>query len=79
MNSTQNSTFEPGQPLLITVDELSRKLNICTRSIWRGLIRGEMIKPVRLGKSVRWSLAKVEAWIEAGCPRPDDNSSSGKA
>ena len=77
MNSTQDSSFEPGQPLLISVDELSRKMSISTRSIWRRLSCGELIKPVRLGKIVRWRLAEVESWIAAGCPRPDGDSSKG--
>jgi excisionase family DNA binding protein len=56
------------KPLLITVDELSEILGISPRSIWRQLSSGQMIKPIRIGGSVRWRLTEVEEWVAAGCP-----------
>ena len=66
-------TLEIGQPLLISADELARLLGISTRTIWRRLSGGEIPKPVRLGKSVRWRLADIEAWIDGGCIPPGDD------
>jgi predicted DNA-binding transcriptional regulator AlpA len=28
-----------------------------------------------MGKIVRWRLEEVKAWIEDGCPHPDEDSS----
>jgi len=66
-------TLEIGQPLLISADELARLLGISTRTIWRRLSGGEIPKPVRLGKSVRWRLADIESWIDGGCIPPGDD------
>jgi predicted DNA-binding transcriptional regulator AlpA len=55
-------------PLLVSVDELSRMLGISPRSIWRRLSAGELVEPVRIGNCTRWRLDEVKAWIAAGCP-----------
>jgi predicted DNA-binding transcriptional regulator AlpA len=30
---------------------------------------GQVPKPVKIGKHVRWPLKVIERWIDAGCPR----------
>lgn len=55
-------------PLLITVEILAKMLDISPRTVWRKLSCGEMIKPVRIGKCVRWRRHEVAAWIAEGCP-----------
>jgi excisionase family DNA binding protein len=60
---------EPGQPLLITVNELANQLGISVRTVWRLISSGEMVKPVRFGKNVRWRFDEIRQWIAAGCPR----------
>lgn len=36
---------------------------------WRRLdVTGEIPRPKKLGRSVRWQLSELAAWIEAGCP-----------
>lgn len=36
---------------------------------WRRLdVTGEIPKPVKIGRSVRWQLKELAAWLEAGCP-----------
>jgi len=74
-NTTASEHPDGEQRLLISADALSHILGISTRTIWRRLSAGELISPVRMGKIVRWRLEEVKAWIEDGCPHPDEDSS----
>ena len=56
------------EPLLISAEQLAEKLNISARTVWRLLSRGHIVPPVKFGGTTRWELAKIEQWIEAGCP-----------
>ena len=58
--------------LLIAADRLASMMNLSTRSIWRLLSAGRLVKPVRLGGSVRWRLEEVRRWIDEGCPNPEE-------
>ena len=57
-------------PLLISVESVAELLGISPRSVWRRLSSGEMIEPIKIGKSVRWRRQEVIDWVEAGCPVP---------
>lgn len=48
---------------LMTVKELSELLKIAPRTIWRHVATGAVPEPIRIGRSVRWSRAKVEEWL----------------
>jgi excisionase family DNA binding protein len=52
------------------VKDLAFRLKISPRTVWRlsdgGLIPGKL----RIGKSVRFSRAVIDRWIEQGCPKP---------
>jgi len=81
MNST---TPEPEKPaprravvegsLLINAAEVAALLSISKRTLWRLVSREALPPPLRLGGTVRWRRAEVEAWIAAGCPDADDFS-----
>ena len=60
-------------PLLLTVDQVGRLLQLSPRSVWRLLSAGEFIEPVRMRGNTRWRRAELEAWIESGCPPADSN------
>jgi len=53
---------------LTDVKGLSEMLGISEGSVWRGVLTGKVLKPVRIGRSVRWRKREVQAWVEAGCP-----------
>jgi prophage regulatory protein len=55
---------EPRLPSMIDVREVASILSISTRSVWRLVATGELPQPVRFGRSARWRLADIEAWIE---------------
>ncbi len=57
-----------GGPLLVDTNKVAELLNLSPRTVWRLLSAGKLPKPVRIGRSVRWSLTKLESWIAEGCP-----------
>jgi excisionase family DNA binding protein len=70
MEVTQNIQTAATFPLLISVEAVADLLGISPRSVWRRLSSGEMIEPIKIGKSVRWRRQEVIDWVEAGCPIP---------
>jgi excisionase family DNA binding protein len=60
--------------LLVDVREAARMLSISTRTLWSLTDSGE-IPAVRIGRSVRYSVATLRDWInhrEAGAPKEGD-------
>ena len=54
---------------LWTVKDLAAALKLGRRTIWRMVSTGSIPQPIRLGRSVRWRRATIEAWLaerEAG-------------
>lgn len=50
-----------------------------SRSAWYKLAAtGKAPRPVKLGRSTRWSRAELERWIAAGCPTRDKWSTATK-
>ncbi len=70
MEVTQIIQTSATLPLLISVESVADLLGISPRSVWRRLSSGEMIEPIKIGKSVRWRRQEVIDWVEAGCPIP---------
>jgi predicted DNA-binding transcriptional regulator AlpA len=58
--------------LLIAGDEVCRRLSICKTKL-HAMIRGGQfpIRPVRMGRAVRYPVAELNAWVSAGCPAAD--------
>ena len=55
-------------PLTITTEDLAFRLGISLRHCQRLNEKAEIPRPVRLGTSVRWPLAEIQAWLVAGAP-----------
>lgn len=56
---------------LLTIKQVCEILGISRTSVWR-LVAEETLKPVRpLGGrgAVRFSRARLQAWMDRGCPR----------
>jgi predicted DNA-binding transcriptional regulator AlpA len=50
---------------LLTITELSRRLRVSVGCIRAWRLRGEGPPAIRVGSSLRWDLAEVEAWIDS--------------
>jgi excisionase family DNA binding protein len=55
-------------PLMMTAEELADTLCISLRQVWRLKAKGDLPKPVTIGRNVRWRRSDILQWIEAGCP-----------
>ena len=65
--------------LLIDSGELARLLDVSKQSLWRWLEEGRLVEPIRFtSQSLRWRREVVIAWIEAGCPRPNESPATGE-
>jgi len=53
---------------LIDVDGTAAMLGVGARTIWRLRDAGRMPAPINIGKCIRWRVADIAAWIQAGCP-----------
>ena len=54
--------------LAIPAAKLAKRLNISLRHLRRLDSAGKLPKPIRLGRSVRWSVQEIKSWIKAGAP-----------
>lgn len=59
-----NKAPTPRTVLLITEPEAAKALGICERKLWAMAASGE-IPYVKLGRSKRYALTDLEAWIDA--------------
>ena len=50
-------------PPLMTVNEIAKVLRVSTRSVWRLLTNGKIVKPIRIGGSIRWRRSDVAEWL----------------
>jgi len=54
--------------LALSADGLAQRLGVSLRHIRRMDSSARLPRPLRLGASVRWSMAEIEAWLAAGAP-----------
>lgn len=63
-------------PGLLTSRQAAELLSIGERTLWRWSRCGICPAPIKIGvgprAAVRFSRAKLQAWIDDGCPRLDD-------
>lgn len=52
---------------MIEAKELCELLCISEATVWRHREAGLIPRGVKIGRSVRWRLSEIEAWMEAGC------------
>jgi excisionase family DNA binding protein len=50
------------EPLLVTADEAARLLAVSPRTLWSLTDAGEIL-PVRIGRSVRYSVGELQAFV----------------
>jgi excisionase family DNA binding protein len=50
--------------LLLTLRQVAEILGVCVRSVRRSIDRGELPKPVRVGRAVRMFKSDVDAYLQ---------------
>ena len=66
--SAGNQLPTHGMKRLITVKELAEMHAISTRHVYRLLDSGQLPKPLKLGRAIRWDYTEVCHWLESGAP-----------
>jgi predicted DNA-binding transcriptional regulator AlpA len=57
--------------LLIDTHQVAKLLDVSERTIFALEVEKNMPAAVRLGRMVRWRLAEILEWVDAGCPPQD--------
>ena len=55
-------------PLLVDIVELSRLLQRSPASLRRDEAHGRLPPAIRIGRSKRWRVDDIQAWVQAGAP-----------
>lgn len=63
------TTTTPLPASLLSLRQLSVRLNRSLASLGRDLALGRLPEGVRIGRSRRWCPHEIESWLAAGCPR----------
>ena len=68
--STLSAPFTiDGKPLAVDAKVLAKMLGISVRTVRSMDCAGKLPRPVKLnGRSVRWPVVEIEAWLAAGAP-----------
>jgi predicted DNA-binding transcriptional regulator AlpA len=67
-DTTSGPKVEKDRKLLLRAAEFGALIGTSERWIWDKHNAGNLPRPVRIGRLVRWRRSDIEAWIEAGCP-----------
>lgn len=59
------------QPLLLSAEQVAQLLGCSVRHVRRLSEAGQMPRPCRVGKLLRWSAPEVIDWVSHGCQRPE--------
>jgi predicted DNA-binding transcriptional regulator AlpA len=59
---------QAAEPLLVPDTVAARLASVGRSTWWRLHAAAKTPAAVKLGRSVRWNKAELEAWIAAGCP-----------
>lgn len=64
-------TADSNGQLALSAEDVAKALGISRAHVWKLESRGELPRPVRLGRAVRWSKKDIEEWLAAGAPSRD--------
>lgn len=62
---TTATTFQPEERLL-PIKDVEQKIGFKKSYIYKEIIAGNFPPPIKRGKSSRWKLSVINAWIEHG-------------
>ena len=57
---------------MLSAEDVSIKLGLCKRQIFRLDMQELIPLPVRIGGSIRWRKSDIDTWIDMNCPNRAD-------
>lgn len=64
----EQRSLVPLETFLIDAEEVARRLDVSSRTVWRLNSAGKLPKPLAVGGSRKWRADGIRRWVEAGCP-----------
>ena len=52
----------------VSIKSLAKMLDVSVRHVERMQAAGKLPPPIRLGRSKRWRIEDIFAWLDDGCP-----------
>lgn len=68
MSENESAPIKSSEAALLDVKQVAGLLNCSARHVYRLSDGGNMPRPIKLGRLVRWNVQELEQWIAAGCP-----------
>lgn len=68
MSDAFQNRVQESSRLAVSATELATCLGVSLRHVRRLDALGKLPEPIRLGRSVRWPVAEIDAWLAAGAP-----------
>ena len=60
----QHSDSKADIPIvLLTVNDVAKRMKLSTRSIWRLVDAGSIVSPIKIGGSIRWRSTDFNHWL----------------
>ena len=69
MSNTLHAT--ESERLALPAADVAKLLGISQRHLYTLNASGQLPRPIRLGRSVRWRADELRDWLDAGCPARD--------
>ena len=81
LTRTRSTDTSEHQPMMLTRADLARELQLSLRTIRRMLERGELPRPQKFGRQLRWYRPMIIEWLNRDAIQPrrgdcDSNSSA---
>ena len=59
--------------VLLTVNDVAKRMKLSTRSVWRLVDTGSIVAPIKIGGSIRWRSTDFNRWL-ASQPLEEDRT-----
>lgn len=63
MNVENEIKEQVSVPEILTVNDVAKLLKLSIRSVWRHVATNAIVKPIRIGGSLRWRASDVANWL----------------
>ena len=70
MNVKNEIKEQVSVPEVLTVNDVAKLLKLSIRSVWRHVATNAIVKPIRIGRSLRWRASDIATWL-ASIPHND--------
>ena len=63
-----NDTKQTIKPKVLDFNDLAKILDVSPQNVRNLDLRGELPKPLKIGKTKKWHISEFDAWLKSGAP-----------